>query len=161
LEFADLLDTLTIVVDSREKKNDHIIKQFESRGIKYEVEKLDWSDYSFRFDNKDYTSIIGVERKRSLDELGANISKYRDRFSRQLDKSDELYLMVEDEQWSNIVRGKYRNNVNVNSYIASLFTFIHRYDLNVSFINSQYSALFIFNLFKYKLREDWKGGEFN
>ena len=57
-----------IYVDTREKKNEHIIRYFEKNGICYERKKLDVCDY---------TSGTGVwiERKQNLLELAGNITK--------------------------------------------------------------------------------------
>ena len=59
-----------IVVDTREKKWDHIRKYFEANGIQYEVKKLDVGDY-FSTDQGD----VAVDRKQNLQELCGNLSK--------------------------------------------------------------------------------------
>ena len=59
-----------IIVDSREKKWDHIRKYFEVNGIQYEVKKLDAGDY-FSTDQGD----IVVDRKQNLQEICSNLSK--------------------------------------------------------------------------------------
>ena len=38
--------SMVILVDSREKKNSHIIDYFKKQGISYKSEKLDYGDYS-------------------------------------------------------------------------------------------------------------------
>lgn len=59
-----------IVVDSREKKWDHIRKYFEANGIEFEIKKLDAGDY-FSTDQGD----VVVDRKQNLQELCGNLSK--------------------------------------------------------------------------------------
>lgn len=59
-----------IIVDSREKKWDHIRSYFEDNGIEYTVHKLDVGDYL----NTDFCRVV-VDRKRNLQELCANLSK--------------------------------------------------------------------------------------
>ena len=59
-----------IIVDSREKKWDHIRKYFEANGIEFEIKKLDAGDY-FSTDQGD----IVVDRKQNLQELCGNLSK--------------------------------------------------------------------------------------
>ena len=59
-----------IVVDSREKKWDHIRKYFEDNGILYEVKKLDAGDY-FSTQQGD----VVVDRKQNLQEICSNLSK--------------------------------------------------------------------------------------
>lgn len=38
---------MVILVDSREKKNSHILDYFRKQKIAYQVEKLEYNDYSF------------------------------------------------------------------------------------------------------------------
>ena len=59
-----------IIVDSREKKWDHIRKYFEANGIEFEIKKLDAGDY-FSTDQGD----VVVDRKQNLQELCGNLSK--------------------------------------------------------------------------------------
>ncbi len=39
--------SLIILVDSREKKNSHILGYFDKQGISYQVVALEYGDYSF------------------------------------------------------------------------------------------------------------------
>ena len=41
-----LLDNMVILVDTREKKNQHITSVWDKQGIKYKSMKLDQADYS-------------------------------------------------------------------------------------------------------------------
>lgn len=42
-----LTKQMVILVDSREKKNSHILDYFKKQKIAYQVEKLEYGDYSF------------------------------------------------------------------------------------------------------------------
>ena len=57
-----------IIVDSREKKNQHILSWFDSHKIDYVVQKLEIADYKFGDNDK-----ILVDRKQNLDELLYNL----------------------------------------------------------------------------------------
>lgn len=46
-EIKNLAKRMVILVDSREKKNDHILGYFKKQGIAYQETKLDYGDYSF------------------------------------------------------------------------------------------------------------------
>ena len=59
-----------IIVDSREKKWEHIRSYFEEHSVKYTVHKLDVGDYL----NTDNSRVV-VDRKRDLQELCSNLSK--------------------------------------------------------------------------------------
>lgn len=46
-EIKKLTKSMVILVDSREKKNTHILDYFRKQKIAYQVEKLEYGDYSF------------------------------------------------------------------------------------------------------------------
>ena len=53
-----------IIVDSREKKWQHIEKYFQQDGILYQIQKLDIADYMLEGQDK-----FVIDRKQNLDEL--------------------------------------------------------------------------------------------
>lgn len=59
---------MTILCDTREKKNGHILKYFEEAGIDFRVQKLDTGDY-MSLGNDDLT----IDRKKDLQELVGNL----------------------------------------------------------------------------------------
>lgn len=59
-----------IIVDSRERKWDHIREYFEQNGVEYTVHKLDVGDYL----NTNHGGIV-IDRKQNLQELCSNLSK--------------------------------------------------------------------------------------
>ncbi len=68
-----------LIVDTREKKNNHILEYFDKKSIDYKVEKLDCGDYA-----KENHKVI-IDRKQNLDELVINMmSKDRTRFYREI-----------------------------------------------------------------------------
>ena len=62
-----------IVVDSREKKNLHILKYFETHNIDYIVQKMDVADYQI----KGRENLV-IDRKQNLDELSRNLTNRSD-----------------------------------------------------------------------------------
>ena len=46
-EIKNLVKHMVILVDSREKKNGHVLDYFGKQGIAYQKTKLDYGDYSF------------------------------------------------------------------------------------------------------------------
>ena len=52
---------MRIICDTREKKNEHILKYFERCGIEYINKKLDVADYQIEGDNG-----IVIDRKQKL-----------------------------------------------------------------------------------------------
>lgn len=87
---------MKLIVDSREKKWEHIAEYFEKQGIEYEVRKLDVGDYMIEGQIG-----ITVDRKRNLAELSHNLMNPKDhsRFWKEIRKSRELgtklYILCE------------------------------------------------------------------
>lgn len=84
-----------IVSDTREKKNEHVLKYFERKGIEYRVDTVDTGDY---YDTE--RPNVRVERKMSLEELAHNlISGDKSRFYREIRRARaqgiELIILCE------------------------------------------------------------------
>ena len=62
-----------VIVDSREKKWDHIKCLFDRWEVPYEVRKLDVADYMLESDKS-----FAIDRKRSLDEICTNLMNRND-----------------------------------------------------------------------------------
>lgn len=154
--------------DTREKKNYHILNYFKGNNIKYGSKKLDVGDYTIGIEKDgekiSFADKIVVERKGSgetgLDELAVNLTKKRKQFVRELDNDIELHLVIEDGTWEDLFKGHYRSKMNVNSYVASLMTFLHRYNIHIHMVEKKNTGKWMYNLFYYYLRE-WKKGEDN
>ena len=86
-----------IICDTRERKNQHILKYFEKKNIEYETKKVDEGDY--KLEGKD---TICIERKGNLNEIMANITQAR--FKRELERAKQkgVKLIVLIENSSNI-----------------------------------------------------------
>lgn len=62
-----------VIVDSREKKNSHILKYFITHDIDYIVQKMDVADYQIQ--GKDN---LVIDKKQNLDELARNLTNRSD-----------------------------------------------------------------------------------
>ena len=87
---------MKIIIDSREKKCDHINAWFERNGVEYEVKKLDVGDFMLPKNPK-----ISVDRKQNLSELSRNLTNKTDhsRFWKEVRRSKDqgikLYILCE------------------------------------------------------------------
>ena len=45
-ELKEILDTLEIMVDSREQKNQHVLDYFRKKNVPFRLRKIDTADYS-------------------------------------------------------------------------------------------------------------------
>ena len=89
--------------DSREKKNEHILRYFDRHGIEYEIRKLDVGDYMLEGNDT-----ISVDRKASVDELASNMLNRADhaRFLREAkraaDSGIKLIVLLETSKYKSI-----------------------------------------------------------
>lgn len=159
--------SMVILVDSREKKNSHVLDYFTKTGISYTETKLEYGDYSFMLpasaagEDIYFHRDIVVERKASLEELSGNLAQERERFEKEFLRAGndgcKIYLMVEDPGgYSSIIGHKYQTEFTPAAYMASLKTWESRFDANVQFIDRQYAGYYIFSTFSYFCREALK-----
>ena len=162
-DIKKLTKQMVILVDSREKKNSHILDYFRKQKISFQTEKLEYGDYSFMIPAAAGEDIYFhrdcvVERKTSLEELSGNLTGERERFEKEFLKAGndgcKVYLMVEAPGgYSDIIGHKYRTEFTPAAYMASLKTWESRFGCNVQFIDSQYSGYYIYSTFSYFCRE--------
>lgn len=100
------LKTVTILYDTREQKNQHILTALAEMGVPCEERKLDYGDYSFTAGGRDGSRLLDfslscvVERKANVDELYNNIIQDRGRLEKELYAASQcakqLTLIVEN-----------------------------------------------------------------
>ena len=155
------------MVDTREQQNRWITDFFDEKDISWKKKKLDNCDYSFyipadpnlnidremRFDKE-----IAIERKANLDELAGNLTQNRTRFEEEMATfPGKKYLLIENASYRDIVNGNYRSDYNPKSFLGTLHTFNHRYDLEIICMpDNNQSGLWIYSIFAYWLREKIK-----
>jgi len=163
-ETKALLKSLTMIVDSREQKNQHILRYFTEKNIPYRVQKLDYGDYAAIIPKNEEFGIfrdiylldnVAIERKATLDELAQNLTHGRTQIENEFLRSrgSKLYLMVEDATWQDIEAKKYRADYSPSAYMGTLRAFEARYDIRLSFTLSANSGSFIHSVLFYHARE--------
>ena len=94
--------SIKLQIDSREKKNEHILRYFDRHGIDYEIRKLDIGDYMLD------GGAISIDTKRSVDELASNMLNRNDhaRFLREAkraaDSGIKLIVLLETSKYKSI-----------------------------------------------------------
>ena len=116
-EMEELISSMVILVDTREKVNQHILDYFDKKGIAYKVKALDRGDYSFMLKANEklgiprdlyFSNKVIVERKGSLEELSGNLTQERDRFEKELCLApNHKVLLIENANYSDIATGNY------------------------------------------------------
>ena len=159
----EIIKSMVILIDTREKKNDHIISYLDKAKIMYKNKALPYGDYSFLIpENQDlsiprdivfYNDIV-IERKGSLEELSGNLTKERDRLEKEFALSPQnKVLIIENGSYDDIVNGNYKTEYNNKSYWASLHSLWHKYNMPIFFLpDNRYTGFFIRGYFTYYLR---------
>jgi ERCC4-type nuclease len=146
-----LANKLTIIVDTREKKNSHITDFFKKNNISYVCKKIDAGDYSFTLNGESYDHKISIERKSSLDELAGNLTKGRDRFAREFERAHKekckVFLMIENGSWEDIAAHKYRSLFTPKAFKASLETWSNKFMFDIQFVKKVKAGEFIVSKF--------------
>lgn len=149
-------ENMTIVCDTREKENIHITGAIKQLGGKYIFEGLKTADYAYKLCGELHTDLI-IERKNSLTELSANLTKYRTRFENELQRSKDagskFILLIENDDYNTLFENKYRSKISTNAFLASLFTYQERYGIEIITIRSPFVGRYIYNRFFYHVRE--------
>lgn len=165
-ELKTLLDSLVVLIDSREQENRHITSSLEGLGIPYQTRKLDYGDYSCYLPANPalgimrdtyFTNQFAIERKASLEELSGNLTQERQRFENELMRAHSagchLTLMVEQGSWEAIASGNYRTQFNPKAFLAALLTYRLRYNLHVCFVTPDMAGDLIARQCYYAVRE--------
>jgi ERCC4-type nuclease len=163
-EKQQILKSMTILCDTREKKDEHITKWFAEKNICTRKQKLDFGDYSFMVPAntlmgtvKDtyFDKSIIVERKAHLEELSGNLAQNRDRFENEWLRARDCrkILLVEKGSLADIWDGKYNTQFKSASYIGSLLSFQERFGIEAIFMPPNHSAQLIYGIFYYHLKE--------
>lgn len=157
-----------ILVDTREKRNEHIVKYLNDNEVKWINQSLKYGDYGIMIKaNEEYgfeQDLIlpaSVERKNSLDEIGANLTKYKERFANEMERcvSDNglMIILIENASYGDIEKHNYKNQIHPNSFKALLHTLYPRYGVMFEMISKEDSPKFIYNYLKYFARSYLQG----
>lgn len=145
---------LRILVDSREQ---HPLT-FPNLPVTTERVTLSCGDYSL----PGWEDRVCLERKGSLDELVGNLCQDRERFEKELARSRnmELFAVVVEGSYVDLIGGRYRSQMKAKAVIASLAAFTIRYKVPFYFVESRQGAeMLIYSLlskFLYEIERRWK-----
>ena len=158
----ETLKTLTILVDSREQETAKYHKRMESFDCPIIKTKLDFGDYSaqvvlpsgvtFSLADK-----VSIERKYSLNECASCWTTSRDRFKREFEraraKDAKVYLLIEQASWEKAYHGYYRSQMRPQALVASMTTWMARYDTPIVMCNAETSGQLIYDILYREMKE--------
>lgn len=158
---------VTVLIDTREQVNEHITQEFQKMGVMFESRKLDYGDYSFMVDGKDFSSSCVIERKADIDEVYGNVTTDRERIEKELDTINRnavqcIFMIEHCGGWAYLKRFEIsedqmqKQNRKVKNIGATVYAALqswrcgNRYNFQVEFIPTlNLSAAKILELFYY------------
>lgn len=148
-EIETALEGMVVLVDTREQDTTRLRARLKDMGCPYERCKLDFGDYSAKFPiGEDWLKLnVAIERKMDFSELAQCFCKGRARFAREFDraktKNAKLYLLIENASWEDAYCGNYRSEMKPKSFVASILTWLARYDCQIIFCGQHTSGQLI------------------
>jgi hypothetical protein len=115
---------ITIQIDTREKGHWHIIEFLKNKNIKFIEKKLDTGDFSFFYNDFEFSNIFSIDRKKDINELIGNFKEKR--FEREIERAKKLMYFsigIEDGQLYDIYEGLYRSRMISKSAFARFIVF--------------------------------------
>lgn len=145
---------MVIQIDSREQKYDHVVKYFDSQGIKHVRSKCVVGDY-VNLANP----MVVVDRKKDLQEVCGNVTQQHERFVRELELAKELgyrmIVLVEEPNikdlvdvcsWYNWRRKKNPRAINGKTLYKIMKTMSDKYGFEWKFTSKQKCGETIVNI---------------
>lgn len=164
VEYA--LETLTLLVDTREQPTPLFHRRMKAVGLPYERCKLDAGDYSAKVrlpggEELLFDKLFAIERKMSLDELAQNLTRGRARFEREFIRAKkagtQMYLLVEGGSFEKVFRHQYRTQMHSSAFIASITAWLVRYRCQIVFCDALTTPQIIREICKREVREHLMG----
>ena len=162
-EAKNILKSLVYLVDTREQENKHILDTYDKMQLKYKNKALSSGDYSVMLPKNTELGImhdiylddaVVVERKRSLEELSANLAQYRQRFKNELIRTHaSVHLVVEDGSYERILCGDYMTALQKKSYYRSLLCLQAEFGLHIHFVPRKLAGFHIAQILECYVKE--------
>ena len=167
-EIDHMLDSMTVLVDTREQDTPALRARLEGLGRPFKRCKLDYGDYSAEITKPDGTIIsaakkIAVERKMSLDELCSCFTKERSRFEREFIRAKNdgarMHLLIENASIDKAMDHEYGSKMAPKSLTSSIDAWSERYDIKVWFCQRRHTGERIGSILRYGIKVLLERGE--
>ena len=159
VEVEECLQNMVFVVDNREQPTARL-KERLLWLEPYERETVSAGDYTAKTLLPDGTWFYvpcAVERKMNLTELVGCYCQERKRFTAEFERAREsgtkMILLVENSTWEGAYSGAYRSQMTAKSFIASILTWMARYNCQIIFCRQQTTGKLIHDILRYEMRE--------
>ena len=174
-EEMQILDSMEILVDTREQCTSKAIQRYKSFGVPYSKTTLSYGDYTANFTlldgsklhdiSKTVNPICAVERKMSLDELAQCFTYSRERFEREFQRATLngcfIHLICEDGSFERIRGHKYNSKFPPKAFLASITAWERRYNIHFHFCSSLETGHLIREFLYRDMKERIERGEYD
>lgn len=164
-QIKKIIDNIIIIIDTKEKDK-YILETIDKHKINYKRESLKSGDYSFMIpkiegliNEIDFRNEIVIERKNSLSEIGLNLTKHKDRFKREFERTNARIIIMIEDSYKNGAYGNYDSQIKPKSLLGLLHSWEVKYDTNIVYVDKEVAPLYIYNTFKYYLRNKLKNNK--
>jgi ERCC4-type nuclease len=156
-EAKKALKDLTVVIDTREQVNQHVIDWLDAKKVQHKTRKLDVGDYSAMLGDRTLERDVVIEKKNGLDEIAGNFTVDRQRFENEFLRAKaggtKVFLLIENATWEDIYAHNYLSRLEPKALAASLLTWQTRYGITIIFCRSEGTGRMIYNILYYWARE--------
>lgn len=174
-EAQQVLDSMEILVDTRERPTPKAEQRYKSFGVPYSRATLAYGDYTANFvlldgsllydKTRAINPICIIERKMDLDELAQCFTHSRDRFEREFQKAAAnncfIHLICENGSYEKIAGHKYDSKYPPNTFLASITAWERRYNIHFHFCSSLESGHLIREFLYRDMKERIGRGEYD
>lgn len=171
-EIENCLAAMQILVDTREQPSKRAFQRYESFGVPYKSQKLEYGDYTYNFllpngewfykDSDKIHPDVMIERKMDLEEISGCLCQQRERFRAEFERAGNSakYLLIEDGSWEKILHGRYKTKFNSNAFIGSLISWSIRYNIKIIFCQKEISGRIIREILQRELKARLERGDY-
>lgn len=170
-EISNILKTLTIVIDTREKQNQHIRDYLIQKDVPVKIQKLNHGDYSCMFPKNEELGIFRdiyldsfIERKNGVDEITGNLQKdTQQAFINELIRAQDskFVLFVEEPDFDEkIAKGMYRSGYDPKALKGRLESLKAKYNFEIVPMSKNMIGHNIYHRFYYQAKHYLKTGAF-
>ncbi len=165
-EINKILETFTIIVDTREQDTPQARQRYKFFNAPYVRQKLNFGDYSaFVCQGSEIVSLENkcvIERKYDLSELAMCYCQGRERFTAEFERAKEcgakIYLLVENGNFESIYLSQYRSQMSSKAFLASITTWLARYNCQLIFCEKWTSPHLIKDILHREMKEMLNNG---
>lgn len=172
IDIEACLKSMSVLIDTREQPTERAKKRYQSFGVPYHRQKLNYGDYTYNFrlpNGQDLFEVdipvdgkAVIERKMNLEELSSCFTHERDRFKAEFERAKQnnanVYLLVENASWENLINGKYKTKYNSKAFISTICAWSVRYNIKIIFCKSETTGRLIKEILYRELKEQLEQG---